>query len=114
MSATSRASFAAVVTAALFLTYSSPSFARQPKKYQVTGTVLEVTTDFIAVDKAGERWEIGRDSNTKITGTPKVGAKVTVEYQMSASGIETKEAGKSSGSRGSSSLNPPVENRSGK
>lgn len=64
--------------------------ARQPKKYQVTGNVLEVTADFIAVDKAGERWEIGRDKNTKITGTPKVGQKVTVEYQMSASTIEAK------------------------
>ena len=66
-----------------------PALARQPKKYQVTGKVLEVTADFIAVDKEGERWEIGRDADTKVTGTLKVGEKVTVEYRMSASKIET-------------------------
>ena len=68
--------------------------ARQPKKYQVTGTVLEVTKDYIAIDKAGERWEIGRDANTKVTGNLKVGAKVTVEYRMSATTVDA-TAGKS-------------------
>jgi hypothetical protein len=62
--------------------------ARPPKKYQVTGKVLEVTADYIAVDKAGDRWEIGRDANTKVTGTLKVGEKVTIEYQMSATRVE--------------------------
>ena len=80
----------AVATIAVSLFLSSAAFGKQPKKYQVTGTVLEVTADYIAVDKAGERWEIGRDSSTKITGTPKVGAKVTIEYQMSASSVTAK------------------------
>ena len=71
------------------------ALARQPKKYQVTGTVLEVTKDFIAVDKSGERWEIGRSADTKVTGKLEVGAKVTVEYQMSASSVDVKEDGKS-------------------
>ena len=67
------------------------AFARQPKKYQVTGTVLEVTSDYIAVDKGGERWEIGRDAKTKVSGKLKVGEKVTVEYQMSATSVDVKE-----------------------
>ena len=59
--------------------------ARVPKKYQVTGKILEVTDDYItAVDKAGERWEVGRDANTKVAGTLKVGATVTIEYVMNA------------------------------
>ncbi|HXE55824.1 MAG TPA: hypothetical protein VN541_22560 [Tepidisphaeraceae bacterium] len=75
------------------LLLAQTAFARQPKKYQVTGTVLEVTKDYIAVDKAGERWEIGRDASTKITGTLKVGAKVTVEYRMSATNVDVTSKG---------------------
>jgi hypothetical protein len=86
----SRFALPAVVLFALAFAMPQSAQARQPKKYQVTGTVLEVTADFIAVDKEGDRWEIGRDSSTKITGTPKVGSKVTVEYQMSASKIDAK------------------------
>ena len=63
-------------------------WGRPPKKYQVTGKVLEVTADYIAVDKSGDRWEIGRDSSTKVTGTLKVGEKVTIEYQMSATRVD--------------------------
>ena len=77
------------IIASLFL--AGPAFGKQPKKYQVTGTVLEITDDYIAVDKGGERWEIGKDANTKITGTPKVGAKVTIEYQMSANSVVSKK-----------------------
>lgn len=74
----------------LALLAPAPALARQPKTYQVTGTVLEVTSDFIAVDKSGERWEIGRGADTKVTGQLKVGQKVTLEYRMSASRIEVK------------------------
>ena len=88
----SRFAYCVVVLFALAFAFPQSAQARQPKKYQVTGTVLEITSDFIAVDKGGERWEIGRDSSTKITGTPKVGSKVTVEYQMSASKIDTSAA----------------------
>jgi hypothetical protein len=91
----SRLAYSAVILIALTFTMPQSAQARQPKKYQVTGNVLEITADFIAVDKDGERWEIGRDSSTKITGTPKVGSKVTVEYQMSASKIEAKPDAKS-------------------
>jgi hypothetical protein len=88
----SRFTHFAVILATLTFALAQPdsAFARQPKKYQVTGKVLEITADFIAVDKDGDRWEIGRDASTKITGTPKVGNKVTVEYQMSASKVDAK------------------------
>lgn len=67
------------------------ALARQPKTYQVTGKVLEVTSDFIAVDKEGERWEVGRNADTKVTGKLKVGEKVTIEYRMSATNVEVKK-----------------------
>ena len=65
-------------------------FAASAKTYQATGPVLEVTNDFIAVQKGTERWEIARDSATKITGDLKVGAKVTIEYRMIGTSIEVK------------------------
>lgn len=79
---------ATFIASSLFL--ADPALARAPKKYQVTGTVLEVTDDYIAVDKGGDRWEVGRDKSTKVTGTLKVGAKVTIEYLMTATDVETK------------------------
>jgi len=60
------------------------------KTYQVTGPVLEVTDTMIAVKKGTDRWEIARDANTKVTGDLKVGAKVTIEYRMSATAVEVK------------------------
>jgi hypothetical protein len=64
------------------------------KTYQVTGPVLEVSSDMIVVQKGKDRWEIARDGSTKVTGDLKVGAKVTIEYRMSATSVEVKPAGK--------------------
>ena len=66
------------------------TFAAKAKSYQVTGKVLELTDTTIVVDKAGEKWEINRDKDTKVTGDLKVGAKVTIQYSMSASTVEVK------------------------
>ena len=60
------------------------------KTYQVTGPVLEVSDSMIAVQKGKDRWEIARDSSTKVTGELKVGAKVTITYTMSATDVEVK------------------------
>ena len=81
--------------AATSLALSSAAFAAGAKTYQVTGPVLEVTDSMIVIEKGAkkERWEINRDANTKITGDPKVGEKVTVTYTMSATDVEVK-AGK--------------------
>jgi hypothetical protein len=66
--------------------------ARAPKKYQVTGKVVEVTDDLIVVlNKDEEKWEIGRDKSTKVDGKLKVGEKVTIQYTMSAASVEVKD-----------------------
>jgi hypothetical protein len=72
---------------------SSLALASPAKTYQVTGPVLEVRSDMIAVQKGNDRWEIARDSSTSMKGgTPKVGDKVLIEYRMSATSVEVKPA----------------------
>ncbi len=78
----------------MIMIFSSLVFAAGPKTYQVTGPVLEMTNDLIIVQKGKDKWEIGKDAATKVTGDLKVGSKVTIEYTMKAATIEVKEAGK--------------------
>jgi hypothetical protein len=80
-----------ILCLALALTLAVPAVAAV-RTYQVTGPVLEVTDDHITVQKGTERWEIARDASTKVTGDLKVGAKVTVEYRMTATSTEVKPA----------------------
>ena len=63
------------------------------KTYQWTGKVTDVTDTKILVQKGEEIWEIAKDSDTKVTGDVKVGAKVTVTYRMFATAVEVKGAG---------------------
>jgi hypothetical protein len=42
--------------------------AADAKTYQVTGPVLEVTPNTITVQKGNDKWELARDSKTKISG----------------------------------------------
>jgi hypothetical protein len=79
-----------MVAAVLVLLMVSLAFAGSLKSYQVTGPVLEVKDDVIVVEKGKEKWEIARDKTTKVTGDLKVGAKVTIQYQMKATEIEVK------------------------
>ena len=83
-------SLKASVVVLLVVLLAAPLFAAAPKTYQVTGPVLEVTNDMIVVQKGQDRWEIARDASTKVTGELKVGAKVTIEYRMSATSVEVK------------------------
>ena len=62
------------------------------KTYQVTGPVLELTDSKIAVEKGKEKWEIARTADSKVTGDLKVGAKVTIEYTMTATTVTVKPA----------------------
>src|ERR1700745_3281943 len=78
--------------AAASLAFSSVAFAGA-KTYEGTGPVLEVNDSMIVVQKGKDRWEIKRDTNTKVTGDVKVGDKVHVTYTMSATNVEVK-AGK--------------------
>ncbi len=79
---------ATAATAAILL--ASGAYAGSTKTYQVTGPVLEVKDDMIAVQKGKDRWEIGRDGGTKVTGDLKPGAKVTIQYRMTATEVEVK------------------------
>jgi len=77
----------------LVLSLLTPAaFAKMAKKYQVTGTVTEVTDEVITVQKGDEKWEIARDAATKLEGKLAVGQKVTIEYRMTATDIEAKPA----------------------
>ncbi|HVO84874.1 MAG TPA: hypothetical protein VMU60_10670 [Syntrophobacteria bacterium] len=78
---------------ALLLTVTV-ALAAGPKTYQVTGPVLSLTDDVITVQKGTEKWEIARDKDTKIPADLKVGSKVTIQYQMKAVSIESKEESK--------------------
>ena len=69
---------------------SAPALAAAPKTYQVTGPVLDVNDTTITVQKGKEKWEIARDKDTKVTGELKTGAKVTIEYKMTATTVEVK------------------------
>jgi hypothetical protein len=91
--------------AAASLALSSTAFAGA-KTYQVTGPVLEVNDSMIAVQKGKDRWEINRDSNTKVSGDVKVGDKVTVTYTMTATDVEMK-AGKGGKKEGASPAASP-------
>ena len=64
--------------------------AGSTKEYQVTGPVLEMNDTMIAVQKGKDRWEIARDSSTKVNGDVKVGSKVTIMYTMTATSVEAK------------------------
>jgi hypothetical protein len=64
--------------------------AGDAKDYQVTGPVTEITATTITVKKGNDLWQINRDAGTKVKGDPKVGARVTVHYSMTATDIEVK------------------------
>lgn len=53
------------------------------KTYQVTGPILEIRDDVVVVQKGKDKWEINKGS-MKVEGELKVGAKVTIEYTMTA------------------------------
>jgi hypothetical protein len=89
MKQTKRSCLAALCAFALLAANSLN--AADTKTYQVTGPVLEVTPTAITVQKGNDKWEIARDSKTKVTGDLKVGAKVTIYYTMVAAEVEVKE-----------------------
>jgi hypothetical protein len=81
---------AAVVVVVVLLLVAAVAFAGSVKTYQVTGPVLEIKDTMIVVQKGKDKWEIAKDANTKVKGDLKVGAKVTIQYEMKATDIEVK------------------------
>jgi FKBP-type peptidyl-prolyl cis-trans isomerase (trigger factor) len=78
-----RSIFATSIAAAMLL--GTAAYA-----YQVTGPVLEVTDSKIVVEKDKERWELARDKETKGDKNIKKGDRVTIQYRMTATEIESK------------------------
>ena len=78
------------LVAAVVVVLIGCAYAAAPKTYQVTGPVLSVTNDAIVVQKGTDKWELGRDATTKVTGDLKVGAKVTIQYRMTAVTVDVK------------------------
>ena len=74
------------------LVLSGNAFAASPSSYQVTGPITAVDDSMITVMKGKEKFEVARDSSTKVTGDLKVGEKVTIMYTMTAKEIEVKAA----------------------
>jgi hypothetical protein len=91
--------------AAASLAFSSVAFAGA-KTYEVTGPVLEVNDSMIVVKKGNDRWELDRDSNTKVNGDVKVGDKVHISYTMTAKNVEVK-AGKGGRKEGAKAAPTP-------
>lgn len=72
------------------LAISSAALAADANSYQVTGPILELTDSKIVVQKGKDKWELARNADTKVTGDLKVGAKVTIQYSMTAQTVEVK------------------------
>jgi hypothetical protein len=71
------------------------TLAATAQAYQVTGEVEDVSPTSITVKATGgknkgEKFEMTRGADTKVTGELKKGAKVTVEYTISAKSVEVK------------------------
>ncbi len=74
---------------------SAIAFASSALAYQVTGEIEEVTPTSITVKATGgknkgEKFEMARSADTKVSGELKKGAKVTVEYAITAKSVEVK------------------------
>ena len=76
------------------IAFTGAAFAGSPSSYQVTGPITAVDDSMITVMKGKEKFEVARDSSTKVTGDLKVGDKVTIQYTMTAKEIEVKTAAK--------------------
>jgi hypothetical protein len=76
------------------LMFATVSVAAALETYQVTGPVIEMKDNTVTVQKGKENWQIAIDKDTKTIGDLKVGSKVTIKYQMKATAIEVKDAGK--------------------
>ena len=71
------------------------TLAATAQAYQVTGDVEDVSATSITVKATGgknkgEKFEMARGADTKVSGDLKKGAKVTVEYTINAKSVEVK------------------------
>ncbi len=88
------------------MAFTSVAFAASAKTYQVTGPVVEINDKMIVVMKGKDRWEVDRDSNTKVTGDLKVGDKVMITYTMTAKDVEIKAGKADKGAKKDAAASP--------
>jgi opacity protein-like surface antigen len=79
-----------ILAAVAAVAFASSAFA-----YQVTGEVVDVSDKAITVKATGgknkgEKFEMTRGADTKVTGDLKKGANVTIEYAITAKSVEVK------------------------
>lgn len=89
--------------AAVSLLGGASAFAGDAKTYQVTGPVISMNDSMIVVEKEmgkNERWEVARNSSSKVPADIKVGDKVTIKYQMVATEVRVKSKGSTADTSG--------------
>jgi len=82
-------------TTRILAALAAVAFAASAQAYQVTGEVDAVSPTSITVKATGgknkgEKFEMTRGADTKVTGDLKKGAKVTIEYTITAKSVEVK------------------------
>jgi hypothetical protein len=60
------------------------------KTYQATGQVVKVSASMVVIQSGTQKWEIARDTTTKVKGDLKKGNTVTVTYTMNATAMDVK------------------------
>ena len=60
------------------------------KTYQVTGQVVKVSDSMVVIQNGTQKWEIARDTTTKVKGDLKKGNTATVTYTMHATAVDVK------------------------
>ena len=98
---------------AIILSFTTSTFAAGPTTYQVTGPVLEINDNVIAVQKGKERWEIARNASTSGAADLKVGDKVTITYTMTATKVEPQAGKADAGGKGAKTAPSPAASPKG-
>ena len=60
------------------------------KTYQATGQVVKVNASMVVIQNGSQKWEIARDTTTKVKGDLKKGNTATVTYTMNATAVDVK------------------------
>lgn len=71
------------------LALSSVAFAGG-KTYQVTGQVVKVSDSMVVIQNGTQKWEIARDTTSKVKGDLKKGSTATVTYTMHVTAVDVK------------------------
>lgn len=71
-----------------------PAYANPLKTYPLSGTAVEVDSQYIVVEGDGKKLQMVRDATTQFSGDLKQGDKVQVEYVLVAKDVKVTSAAK--------------------